>query len=145
MMFCDRRRSARISLSSPLIVPAARAWISTLPSAVARPARLALGLLQEMTRQELQVSDELAIVGYDGIEFAAAAAVPLTSVRRSRHLIGRTAADLLAEEVATGADHQHRQIEYLPELVVRGSTRGSRRSSVGRNELPMGKGVSRIG
>jgi LacI family transcriptional regulator, galactose operon repressor len=99
---------------------------------------LALGLLQEMTRQELQVPEELAIVGYDDIEFAAAAAVPLTSVRQPRHLIGSTAADLLAEEAMAGADHQHRQIEYLPELVVRGSTRGSRRTPVGRNELPMG-------
>ena len=89
---------------------------------------LALGLLQEMTRQEILVPQELAIVGYDDIEFAAAAAVPLTSVRQPRHLIGRTAAELLAEEVDAGPDHQHRQIQYLPELVVRGSTRGSRRS-----------------
>src|SRR6187549_842189 len=58
---------------------------------------LALGLLQEMTRQEVQVPEELAIVGYDDIDFAAAAAVPLTSVRQPRHLIGRTAAELLAE------------------------------------------------
>jgi len=89
---------------------------------------LALGLLQEMTRQEVPVPEELAIVGYDDIEFAAAAAVPLTSVRQPRHLIGRTAAELLAEEVDAGPEHQHRQLQYLPELVVRGSTRGSRRS-----------------
>jgi LacI family transcriptional regulator len=92
---------------------------------------LALGLLQEMTRQELPVPDELAIVGYDDIEFAAAAAVPLTSVRQPRHLIGRTAAELLAEEVEAGPEHRHRQVQYLPELVVRGSTRGSRRPGSG--------------
>jgi LacI family transcriptional regulator len=88
---------------------------------------LALGLLQEMTRQQVRVPEELAIVGYDDIEFAAAAAVPLTSVRQPRHLIGRTAAELLAIEVADGPDHQHQQVEYAPELVVRGSSRGSRR------------------
>jgi LacI family transcriptional regulator len=85
---------------------------------------LALGLLQEMTRQEVPVPEELAIVGYDDIEFAAAAAVPLTSVRQPRHLIGRTAAELLAAEVESGPEHRHRQVQYLPELVVRGSTRG---------------------
>jgi LacI family transcriptional regulator len=43
---------------------------------------LALGLLQEMTQLGLAVPDEVAIVGYDDIDFAAAAAVPLTSVRQ---------------------------------------------------------------
>jgi LacI family transcriptional regulator len=90
---------------------------------------LALGLLQEMTRQQVLVPEDLAIIGYDDIEFAAAAAVPLTSVRQPRHLIGRTAAELLAQEDAEGAEHRHRQVEYLPELVVRGSTRSTRRTA----------------
>ncbi len=99
---------------------------------------LALGLLQEMTGQGLLVPEELAIVGYDDIEFAAAAAVPLTSVRQPRHLIGRTAAELLAEEVEGGPEHQHRQVQYLPELVVRGSTRGLRRSGSEPNSTESG-------
>lgn len=93
---------------------------------------LALGLLQEMTRRRIRVPQELAIVGYDDIEFAAAAAVPLTSIRQPRHRIGRTAADLLAGEteessaVSGEGEHRHRQVVYLPELVVRESTRRSR-------------------
>ncbi|WP_203794631.1 LacI family DNA-binding transcriptional regulator, partial [Actinoplanes derwentensis] len=43
---------------------------------------LALGVLQAVTRQGLRVPDDLAIVGYDDIDYAAAAAVPLTSVRQ---------------------------------------------------------------
>jgi LacI family transcriptional regulator len=39
-----------------------------------------------------QAPDDVAIVGYDDIEFAAAAAVPLSSVRQPRHQLGRTAA-----------------------------------------------------
>jgi LacI family transcriptional regulator len=42
---------------------------------------VALGLLQEMTRRQIRVPDDVAIVGYDDIEFAAAAAVPLSSIR----------------------------------------------------------------
>jgi LacI family transcriptional regulator len=83
---------------------------------------LALGLLQEMTQRRVQVPGDLAIVGYDDIEFAAAAAVPLTSVRQPRHLIGRTAADLLFEEAEGGPGHRHRQVQFPPELVIRGST-----------------------
>ncbi len=41
---------------------------------------------------------ELAIVGYDDIEFAGAAAVPLSSVRQPRELLGRTATELLLAE-----------------------------------------------
>jgi LacI family transcriptional regulator len=84
---------------------------------------LALGLLQEMIRQGLDVPNDVAIVGYDDIEFAAAAAVPLTSVRQPRHLLGKTAADLLLEETQDPHNHIHRQIEFEPDLVVRASTR----------------------
>jgi len=84
---------------------------------------LALGLLQELTRQGLDVPGDVAIVGYDDIEFAAAATVPLTSVRQPRHQLGRTAAELLRTEADEDADsHTHRQVEFAPELVVRQST-----------------------
>ena len=85
---------------------------------------LALGLLQSMTQQGLNVPDDLAVVGYDDIEFAAAAAVPLTSVRQPREQLGRTAAQLLLEE--HDPDHEHRQVKFQPELVVRASTRTRR-------------------
>jgi LacI family transcriptional regulator len=84
---------------------------------------LALGLLQELIRQGLDVPNDIAIVGYDDIEFAGAAAVPLTSVRQPRHLLGKAAAELLLEETQNPAGHVHRQIEFEPDLVVRASTR----------------------
>jgi LacI family transcriptional regulator len=87
---------------------------------------LALGLLQEATRLGIRVPEDLAIVGYDDIEFADAAAVPLSSVAQPRHLLGRTATELLLEEARSGASHQHRQVSYPPELVVRASTRITR-------------------
>jgi LacI family transcriptional regulator len=89
---------------------------------------VALGLLQEMTRRRIRVPEDVAIVGYDDIEFAAAAAVPLSSVRQPRHQIGRTAAQLLLEE-ALGADgHQHREVIFQPELEVRRSSRAQPRA-----------------
>jgi LacI family transcriptional regulator len=83
---------------------------------------LALGALQEMTRRRLNVPRDLAIVGYDDIEFAAAAAVPLTSVRQPPFQLGQSAMDLLLDEVENPAAHQHRQVVFEPELVVREST-----------------------
>jgi LacI family transcriptional regulator len=75
-----------------------------------------------MTRNRLRVPDDVAIVGYDDIEFAAAAAVPLTSVRQPRAQLGRSAAELLIDEVQNADSHQHRQLVFEPELVVREST-----------------------
>jgi LacI family transcriptional regulator len=83
---------------------------------------LALGLLQQCVALGLRVPDDLAIVGYDDIVFAAAAAVPLTSVRQPRRRLGQTAARLLLDE-ATNPDHRHQQVLFTPELVARASTR----------------------
>jgi LacI family transcriptional regulator len=83
---------------------------------------VALGVLQEMTRRDLDVPGDLAIVGYDDIDFAAAAAVPLTSVRQPRSQLGQAAAELLIDEVSFPDTHQHRQVVFEPELVVRDSS-----------------------
>ena len=83
---------------------------------------LALGLLQRSVHWGLRVPGDLAIVGYDDIEFAEAAAVPLTSVAQPSELLGRTAVDLLLDEVAAGPGHEHRHVVFTPELVVRSST-----------------------
>jgi len=83
---------------------------------------LALGLLQRCVSLGLRVPQDLAIIGYDDIDFAAAAAVPLSSVRQPRRRLGRTAAELLLDE-STNPDHEHRQVTFTPELVARSSTR----------------------
>jgi LacI family transcriptional regulator len=83
---------------------------------------LALGLLQHLVQHGLDVPGDVAIVGYDDIEFAAAAAVPLTSVAQPRHLLGRTAAALLVEEADRRGSHQHQHVVFPPELVARAST-----------------------
>ena len=82
---------------------------------------MALGMLQEMVRHGVHVPDDFAIVGYDDIDFAAAAAVPLTSVRKPRQELGRRAAELLLDEVRND-DHLHEQLLFEPVLAVRQSS-----------------------
>ena len=84
---------------------------------------LALGLLQHLTQHGVSVPDDIAIVGYDDIEFASAAAVPLTSVSQPRHLLGMTAARLLADEADRGSEHEHQHVVFPPELIARASCR----------------------
>ena len=83
---------------------------------------LALGVLREMTTRRIRVPERVAVVGYDDVHFAAAAAVPLSSVRRPRQQLGRTAARLLIEEALGRSTHQHRQVVFEPDLVVRASS-----------------------
>lgn len=86
---------------------------------------LSLGVLQAMYAAGVTVPDDLAIVGYDDIEFAAAAAVPLTSIRQPAVTMGALAAELLLEETEQAAGertHEHRRVVLQPELVVRRSS-----------------------
>lgn len=89
---------------------------------------LALGVLQAMYAAGVGVPDDLAIVGYDDIEFAAAAAVPLTSVRQPAVTMGTLAAEMLLEETEETATrkHEHRRVVLQPELVVRRSSLSAR-------------------
>ncbi|MGW3659479.1 LacI family DNA-binding transcriptional regulator [Streptomyces sp. NPDC005151] len=84
---------------------------------------LALGVLQSLYAAGVRVPQDIAIVGYDDIEFAAAAAVPLTSVRRPAVVMGRMAAELLLQEADDeDGTHEHRSVVLQPELVVRASS-----------------------
>ncbi|MFB4305503.1 LacI family DNA-binding transcriptional regulator [Actinomadura sp. GTD37] len=82
---------------------------------------LAIGLINELTRLGVRVPDDIAVIGYDDIELAASAAVPLTTVRQPRRELGWEAAELALAEMSEGKSHQHRQVVQRPELVVRES------------------------
>ena len=56
---------------------------------------LAIGMLQALTGGGVSVPDDVALIGYDDIEFARSAAVPLSSIRQPSADIGTTAIDLL--------------------------------------------------
>jgi LacI family transcriptional regulator len=84
---------------------------------------VALGLLQALVVDgSVLVPDQIALIGFDDIAFAAAAAVPISSVRQPSRAIGATALRVLLEEA--GDDTLiPRQTVFRPELVVRASTR----------------------
>jgi LacI family transcriptional regulator len=83
---------------------------------------MALGVLRAALSTGRKVPDDMAIVGYDDIEFAADAAVPLTSIRQPTNQIGRAAAQLLVDECDHPDAHAHQQVMFKPDLVVREST-----------------------
>ncbi|HZA04864.1 MAG TPA: LacI family DNA-binding transcriptional regulator [Propionibacteriaceae bacterium] len=84
---------------------------------------LALGVLRVLERHGLRVPDDLALVGYDDVDFARSLSVPLTTVRQDKYLLGRQAAELLLDELGE-ENHEHSEVLLTPELVVRASTVG---------------------
>jgi LacI family transcriptional regulator len=110
---------------------AAALELATLPPAE-RPTAvfaandlLAIGVLQGFVTQGLRVPEDMAIIGYDDVSFAASAAVPLSSIRQPREALGRRAAELLFSEIETldnGERHDHQAVRFNPELIVRRSS-----------------------
>ncbi|MFP5415958.1 MAG: LacI family DNA-binding transcriptional regulator [Actinomycetes bacterium] len=82
---------------------------------------IALGLLQSAAHHRLRVPDDVALVGYDDIQFAEGAAIPLTSVAQPRHEIGRRAMEMLLS-AADDPDRPTERVVLQPTLVVRRST-----------------------
>lgn len=83
---------------------------------------LALGVLQELVQHGVRVPQDVAIVGFDDLDWASTSTVPLSSVRQPRDLLGRTAVRMILDEIEQGATHVHEHVIFPPELVIRDSS-----------------------
>jgi LacI family transcriptional regulator len=84
---------------------------------------VALGALRALAEQSVSVPGDIAVIGYDDVDFAASLATPLSTIRQPRYEIGRAAAQLLLDEATEGVTHVHKRMQFQPELVVRASSR----------------------
>jgi LacI family transcriptional regulator len=79
---------------------------------------LAVGAERAAVVRGLGIPDDVAIVGYDDVQFASMSQVPLTSIRQPAYDLGYRATELLFEEAA-------KDMTFEPELIVRASTRAA--------------------
>jgi LacI family transcriptional regulator len=97
--------------------------LKTIPTAIfCANDLLALGVMRTLRENKLRIPEQVSVLGYDDIEFAASAAVPLSSISQPAYQIGVTAADLLLNECEEAETHEHQQIRFQPQLVERAST-----------------------
>jgi DNA-binding LacI/PurR family transcriptional regulator len=91
---------------------------------------MAIGALQEATRQGLHVPDDLSVVGFDGIDAASWTQPPLTTVEQPIDEIARTAVAALRAQMDRPEERQPSYV-FRPRLRIGGSTAppGSARST----------------
>lgn len=83
---------------------------------------LALGIMQALVLSgSVSIPEDIALIGYDDIDFAASAMVPLSSVRQPTVLLGSTAVDMLLRS-SNELDSAPENVVFQPELVIRLST-----------------------
>lgn len=81
-----------------------------------------IGFLQGCLARGVTVPSQVAIVGFDDIDFAAQAAVPLTTIRQPAREMGIAAASTLLAMINGGVEDQPvAERVFIPSLVVRES------------------------
>lgn len=83
---------------------------------------LAFGVIRVLIANKVKVPEQISVLGYDNIDFAASAGIPLSSIAQPAYQMGVTAANLLLDECEVDLDHRHQQIRFQPQLVERSST-----------------------
>jgi len=97
--------------------------MSEMPSAVFTASdRMAMGLVHRLLERAVRVPEEVAVVGFDNMPYAAYAQVPLTTLALPARRMGELAAEILFDELASADAEGHRQVMLQPELVVRASS-----------------------
>jgi LacI family transcriptional regulator len=83
---------------------------------------IALGAIRALREKNIAVPEDVSVIGYDDIDFAGSASVPLTSISQPAFELGYAAAELIISECENPERHVHQRIEFQPRLVVRSST-----------------------
>ena len=84
---------------------------------------LAFGVERSLMEQGRKIPRDLAIIGYDDLDFTAIVPTPLSTIRQPKSALGVAAAELLMDELKDGVQ-AHAQRVFAPELVIRQSTTG---------------------
>jgi LacI family transcriptional regulator len=94
----------------------------TMPTAILSANDLmAIGALRELKKAGLRVPEDISVIGFDDIVFAALTDPPLTTIALPREEIGRAAVEALLDTIKDPS-HLGREYKIAPALIVREST-----------------------
>lgn len=81
---------------------------------------MAYGAIQAINEAGLTIPDDIAIIGFDDLEFSSLTSPPLTTIRQPRYQMGLKAMELLTKILRDEAENGVK-IPLKPELIVRRS------------------------
>ena len=84
---------------------------------------VAIGVMRALRELGLRVPEDVSVVGYDDIDMASYAAVPLTTVRVPKREIGRQATEILVRHIEALDAGTIEKVGLQAELIERASTR----------------------
>jgi LacI family transcriptional regulator len=103
---------------------------------------MALGTYQAVMEEGLKVPEEIAIVGFNDIEFTSMKGVELTTIGQKKYEMGALSVENLVERIEGRKVHPPQEIILKPELIIRRTCgyhlMGYQRDGLEqKNELPM--------
>jgi len=87
---------------------------------------MAIGVLEALRENGLQVPKDIAVVGFDDIEMAGLPGVDLTTISQKKATLGRIAVDTLIEKIKGKTEGIVKQVILSPQLIIRRSCGANR-------------------
>jgi len=82
---------------------------------------IAIGAIECLGKHNIQVPQDVGVVGFDDIRMAAWYKPSLTTIRQPVYDMGRHAVNILVEQIAGVREDYYEQI-FMPELIIRQSS-----------------------
>ncbi|MDX2019190.1 MAG: LacI family DNA-binding transcriptional regulator [Deltaproteobacteria bacterium] len=102
---------------------------------------IALGVLRALHDRRLHIPEDVAVVSFDDMPWAAALSPPLTAVSQPTYELGATAARLLLERMRD-PDRALERVRLQTQLVVRASCGAKAGDPAGQNAIAAGKSAA---
>ena len=83
---------------------------------------VALGVMKAIREAGLGIPGDIAVVGYDDVDFSSCLEVPLTTVRIPKKALGKKATELLENKLKNEEDTSRAEIKLDVQLIIRKST-----------------------
>jgi LacI family transcriptional regulator len=95
--------------------------MAEMPTAIfATNDYMALGVYQAILEEGLRIPEDVALIGFNDIEFSSMRGIELTTIGKKKFEMGAIAVEILVEKIEKGDDRQSaKEIFLMPELIIR--------------------------
>jgi LacI family transcriptional regulator len=84
--------------------------------------REAMGVIHRLLERGIRIPEDIAVVGYDDIPFAACTQIPLTTIAIPMRRLGERSAEILFDRLDGVGSPERQHVLLPPELVIRASS-----------------------